>query len=540
MPDVRPSHTPPIRWGILLFVHLAALAGLALLIARQLEPIPMHDLKLADGERLKCVSYAPHHLPGQTPFDDTLKIPVEQIRADLTALSRMTECVRLYAVAQGLDQVPAVARELGLKVLLGAWISSDRPRSAAELDHAIRVANDNADVVRMLIVGNVVLLRRERTEDELRGLIDYARARVRVPVSYADVWEFWLRHPRLEQVVDRVTVHILPFWEDDPVAIDKAVGHVGAVFEEVRSHFAKPVMIGETGWPSAGRQREASLPSLVNQARYIREFIHRAHDEGWDYNLIEAIDQPWKRQLEGTVGGYWGVLDVALAAKFPLAGPVSERNGLAAPVLAAGLGALLCVALAATGPAAGRRALRLAALAAIGATAGVIAVLHWEHASVAYRNAFEWSLLGTVFALGALVPLTLARGSDGGIRSGAAAWRALRAGGAETMSAATLLGLLRLASLFAAATAALLLFVDPRYRDFPTLLYLVPALAFGAAGWFATSRHAVEERACAAVIAISVLGRWLTEPANPQAIAWLLAGLILAAPTLRRSANEDQ
>jgi glucan 1,3-beta-glucosidase len=452
----------------------------------------------------------------------------------------MTECVRLYAVAQGLDQVPGVARELGLKVLLGAWVSSDRKQTTRELEHAIHVANENTDVVRMLIVGNEVMLRRERTEDELRELIESARARVKVPVTYADVWEFWLKHPSLVRAVDRVTVHILPFWEDEPVAIEHAVEHVGTVFEAVQRYFDKPVMIGETGWPSAGRQREASLPSLVNQARYIREFIHRAHAEGWDYNLIEAIDQPWKRRLEGTVGGYWGVLDVDLKPKFPLAGPVSERSSLLAPITGAALGALLGLALVLSGPAVMRVPLRFGAVAAIGATAGIITVLQWEHACLAYRDTFEWTILGTVFVAGLLVSLALARWPGDGIPSGGAAWRALRSGGISAVDASAWLGLLRAALMFAAGVAALLLFADPRYRDFPTLLFLVPALVFGVVGWFGNRRQGQEERICALVIVVCVIGRWLSEPANPQAIGWLATGLVLAAPMLRAVPREDQ
>ncbi|CAI09620.1 putative beta (1-6) glucan synthase [Aromatoleum aromaticum EbN1] len=541
MPYFRPPRWSFVPWLALLLVHVVALAGLGMVVARQMQPVPMHDLQLADGERMKCVSYAPYRLPGQTPYDETLVISREQIVADLTALSRMTECVRLYSVTQGLEQVPDVARELGLGVLLGAWISADRKRSAIELDRAIRIANDNADVVRMLIVGNEVLLRRERTEDELRELIRYANARTEIPVTYADVWEFWLKHRSLAGAVDRVTVHILPFWEDDPVAIEHAVAHVATVFEEVREHFDKPVTIGETGWPSAGRQREASLPSAINQARYIREFIRRAHDKGWDYNLIEAIDQPWKRRLEGTVGGYWGVLDVDLAPKFPLAGPVAERDTFVAPALGAGLGVLLCLAVAAGGRSKRRTLLQLAAVAAMGAVAGAVAILHWEHAELAYRNGLEWTLLGLVFAIGMLVPVTLARWSpDDGIRSGASAWSAWLRGRLASLDASTCLGLLRVVLLFAAAVGALLLFVDPRYRDFPSLLFIVPALTLGVVGWFANSRHAAEERLCAAVIVVSVLGRWLSEPLNPQAAVWLFTGLLLAAPTLRAAAREDQ
>ncbi|NMG42371.1 beta-1,6-glucan synthase [Aromatoleum toluvorans] len=535
-------HTPTRphdrNWLSLLLVGLAILLVLGMVLVQQTRPVPMHDLKLADGERLKCVSYAPYRLPGQTPFDEKLVITREQIAADLAALSKITECVRIYSVDQGLDQVPAVAREIGLKVLLGAWVNADPKRNMKQLDHAIGLANDYADVVRVLIVGNEVLLRRERTESEMRELIEYARARVKVPVTYADVWEFWLQHPKLAESVDWVTVHILPFWEDHPVAIDRAVAHVADVFDEVRGHFDKPLMIGETGWPSAGRQRQGSEPSQVNQARYIREFVHIAHEKGWNYNLIEAIDQPWKRRLEGTVGGYWGMLGTDLQPKFPLAGPVTERSGMASLLVGAGLGALLCLLLSMgtrNGP------LRAAALGTTGAVAGMTAVLGWEHAQLAWRDPFEWWLLGSIGTVGLITAFAASRWSaTTPLTSASEAWATLRGGRLHTLDAGQALGLLRGLLLFAAAIAALLLFADPRYRDFPVFLYLVPALVFGVTGWWAVSRHGVEEKTCGLVIAVCVIGRWLPEPLNPQAIAWLATGLLLAGPCLRAAVREHQ
>ena len=76
----------------------------------------------------------------------------------------------------------------------------------------------------------------------------------------------------------------------------------------------KEILIGETGWPSQGRMREGALPSRTNQARVVSEILDTAKREGFRVNLIEAYDQPWKRQLEGTVGGYWGLFD-ALPAR---------------------------------------------------------------------------------------------------------------------------------------------------------------------------------------------------------------------------------
>ena len=153
------------------------------------------------------------------------------------------------------------------------------------------------------------------------------KAETGLPVTYADVWEFWLRHPELADDVDFVTIHILPYWEDDPVPAGDGVTHIDAILRMVEAEMpGKTIYIGETGYPSAGKQRERALPGLVEQASFIRGFLAYAHERGLDYNVIEAFDQPWKRALEGTVGGYWGVFSEGRASKFPLTGPVARMG----------------------------------------------------------------------------------------------------------------------------------------------------------------------------------------------------------------------
>jgi hypothetical protein len=355
-----------------------------------------------------------------------------------------------------------------------------------------------------------------------------------VPVTYADVWEFWTRHDSLAAEVDFVTVHILPFWEDEPVDIELALEHVADTRRHVGEHFAgKQILIGETGWPSAGRQREESKPSRVNQARYIREFVHRAHAEGWDYNLIEAIDQPWKRRLEGTVGGFWGMLDASTACNPSSRSPVRSPNAtsVTGPLGgAAGRRPARLPAVAATGRRTG--CLRVSAITATGALGGLVAVLHWEHAHLAYRDALEWSLLGGVAALAALLPLTLARwyGEPDprhrqrrphrcrahrapalqGRRAGHAARPAAVRGGGGRAAAVGRSALSRLSH------PAL-----PRPRGGARRRRLV-----------AQRHHAQPRRTLALVILLGVVARWSSEPANAQAIAWLLTGLALALPVL--------
>src|SRR5437763_178290 len=83
----------------------------------------------------------------------------------------------------------------------------------------------------------------------------------------------------------------------------------------------KRIVIAEFGWPSAGYNQKSADPGRIEQAQVLRDFVARAEALGIDYNIVEAIDQPWKIE-EGSVGPYWGMFDASRKAKFSWSGPV--------------------------------------------------------------------------------------------------------------------------------------------------------------------------------------------------------------------------
>jgi glucan 1,3-beta-glucosidase len=233
-------------------------------------PVALPD---APSSRIACVSYAPYRRSGETPYDPTTFISPKRIDADLAALSKRFDCVRTYSQGQGLAAVPAVARRHGMQVLMGIWLGRDPQANAREVAKGIATANADPDVLRGVIVGNEVLLRGELSPQALAGYLRQVRAAIpaAVPVTYADVWEYWLRYPQMARAVDYLTIHILPYWEDEPVPPEHAVRHVAQVYARMQQAFPdKPVMIGETGWPSAGRPRRAARATRVIEARYLR------------------------------------------------------------------------------------------------------------------------------------------------------------------------------------------------------------------------------------------------------------------------------
>lgn len=289
----------------LLVLSLCVIAGTWIWLG---EPVPRARAPLDPAQKLECVSYTPFR-GAQSPLDPSLHVPVQQIAQDLAQLAKITNCIRTYSVDSGLDQVPGEAAKVGLKVIQGIWLGSNRFRNSLQIDTAVALAKRYPGTIEALVVGNEVLLRGEMTAADLVATIRYVKSRVEnMPVTYADVWEFWLRNREIYNAVDFVTIHILPYWEDFPVRAKYAAGHVDQIRKRVAVAFPnKEILIGETGWPSAGRMRDGALPSLANQAFVVSQILALAKAEKFRVNLIEAYDQPWKRQLEGTVGGYWGL-----------------------------------------------------------------------------------------------------------------------------------------------------------------------------------------------------------------------------------------
>ena len=543
-----------MKHGRLLTLCCAALTLVALVVWwRESRPISVVD---APAGKLDCLSYTPPH---DEQLLRTSIVPRAQLQHDLALLAPRVRCVRIYSVANGMDQVPAIARELGLKVLLGLWIGADALHNQQEIKLGLEVAARDSDVVEAVIVGNEVLLRHELTAEQLGLLITQVNAATDIPVTYADVWDFWKANPTLATTVDFLTIHLLPYWDDKATGIEAALAHTASVYGEARVTFPKQrVFIGETGWPSQGRQRADAAPGVVAQARFVREFTRWAHDNDIQYNLIEAFDQPWKRQQEGTVGGYWGLYDTAGQAKFALQGPVQESSRSQLGYWCAGLGALAAVLLWCWRTA--RRApARLLQLLSAGALLGALLPLQWQYLSVTNRGLSEWLLSTLVVLAGNVLSvwLLLVSGlsAQGELPKPASLGTSLlgfdRRGLPKPPAGANpVLGLLRLIVLIGLSYVCLGLAIDARYRGFPISLYVLPLATLTVLqleqrqGWRIVRQQMPEEWLLTLLCGLSAVIFAIREGLNnPPAL--LLAGLVLcfAASQLwprNRSASQDQ
>lgn len=528
------NHKPPALWPFTLF-NLVLLVLLSAWLWQKNQPV---SAPAAPAGKVQCVSYAPYYGKDQTPFKIGTRITQSQIDADLERIAKVSNCVRIYSVGQGLDYVPEAAQKLGLKVLVGAWIGWTDADNHKEINLATKLANQYPQTVTGLIVGNEVLLRGEQTEEAMQAYIARAKQLTKVPVTYADVWEFWLNHRNLEQSVDFVTIHLLPYWENNPQSVEQSIQHANNVMTKLHTAFAKPILIGETGWPSTGRQRGTSIPSALNQARYIRSFLQEAEQKHWQYNLIEAFDQPWKRELEGAVGGFWGIYDTELNAKFNLTGALFERHDGILPVLFGAIGAfLLCAVTFVLGQ---KRVSSYVSMAMLGALGGVVSLLQFEYLSALCGDGTMLSALGCVPTAGrplAVVIMGLQWLSLGG--AVLAGWVLLLSLPMliyqQSARAAAIIKLMLGLLLIGAFTIGLLLTVDGRYRDFPVMIYALPALLYALGFWLAKTsvRLANPIFLLFSVGALTTaLVCYLIEPLNHNAAIWLGIWVLFTLPML--------
>lgn len=416
------------------------------------------------------MSYAPFR-KHQTPWNSTALISPDQIAEDLAELAKVSKCIRTYSVENGLDKVPELASRVGLKVILGIWLGRDRTKNALLIDTALSAAEQHRGVVTALLVGSEVLLRGEMLASDLRKTILSVKARTTIPVSYADVWEYWLRYQELSDAVDFVTIHILPYWEDLPVRAEDAAAHVDDIRKQVALAFpGKEILIGEAGWPSKGRMRDGARPSRINQARFISGILDRSRQQNYRVNLFEAYDEPWKRQWEGTVGAHWGLFDgETRALKYP---PGAAIGNYPFWELQLGFGLLLSIAVFAVAfRAAGRRQSSpgLAAWTAIAisaTTGGILLGLSAEQILFESYGVGDPLMRSLLLAAGITALLV----SSNAVMSGRALptlVELMHQPEGRTLSLAeTALGLAFTVTTLIAAENALAFVFDPRWRDF--------------------------------------------------------------------------
>lgn len=288
--------------------QLLALSGVDLSTKSTSELKEMFKDALENGMHGLCSSF---YVEGQQPGD---VLTEEQIRRRLNIMKPYTNWIRTFSCTEGNELIPEIAKEMGMKTLVGAWLGDDYDKNEDEIKGLIQLTKKG--LVDVAAVGNEVMYRKELTEDELLDYLLRVKKEIpEVPVGYVDAYYEFTHKPRITEACDIILANCYPYWEG--CGIDYSLVYMKQMYFEAKDAAkGKKVIITETGWPSQGESLGGAVPSGDNFMKYFINTQLWSEQEEIDIFFFSSFDESWKVGSEGDVGAYWGIWDKDENLKF--------------------------------------------------------------------------------------------------------------------------------------------------------------------------------------------------------------------------------
>jgi exo-beta-1,3-glucanase (GH17 family) len=314
----------PIHWGLGLVSQavkcaIVVYAVIAMAVALLLPPSTQAGPGVNDPASRVRAAINSLRFVAYTPTDLTIvagqvhPASRERIRKDLTLLREDFQGLITYSCADGVDEVPAVAKALGYRALIiGIW----DPLSDREFRNAKRLVDAYPQLIVGISVGNETLLAERQQWPVLRAAIQRLRAAVPgVAITTSEPFYYYLNNDPADFVAvqDFLLPSVHPLFQPwfDQASTAQAVDFVVRVAGLLSARTDKPVLIKETGLPS-GPPGTRFTPSA--QAEFWTSLIRQLPKlPGLGVAYFEAFDHDWKeenaRQEFGAhpEEGYWGL-----------------------------------------------------------------------------------------------------------------------------------------------------------------------------------------------------------------------------------------
>lgn len=232
----------------------------------------------------------------------------------MEVIAPYTKWIRSFSCIEGNELIPKVAREFGLKTLVGAWLGDDEEMNEREVAGLIQLAQQG--YVDIAAVGNEVLYRNDLSEGQLLDYIYRVKNAIpEVPVGYVDAYYEFTDHPKITEACDVILANCYPFWEG--CHIDYSLVYMKQMYQQAADAAnGKKVIITETGWPSQGQSLKSAHPSMVNAMIYFINAQMWSKEDNIEMFYFSSFDESWKVGAEGDVGAYWGLWDKDESPKF--------------------------------------------------------------------------------------------------------------------------------------------------------------------------------------------------------------------------------
>lgn len=248
---------------------------------------------------------------GQKPGDP---ITEAQVRRRLEIIAPYTKWIRCFSCTEGNDLIPKLAKEYGLKTLVGAWLGDDLTTNDKEMKALIKLSKDG--FVDIAAVGNEVMYRGDLSEIELLNNIQNFKTAVpNVEVGYVDAYYEFTNRPKITEACDVILANCYPYWEE--CHMDYSLLYMKQMYQQaLRAGQGKKVIISETGWPSQGSDLGVSHPSHDNALKYFINAQLWSDQDQIEMFYFSSFDESWKVGSEGDVGAFWGLWDKNEILKF--------------------------------------------------------------------------------------------------------------------------------------------------------------------------------------------------------------------------------
>lgn len=273
------------------------------------ELVELYNEMLKAGTHGLCFSA---YEEGQQPGD---QLSEAQVQRRMQIIKPYTKWVRSFSCTDNNDLIPKVAKQHGLKTLVGAWLGDNPEINEREIEGLIRLANEG--MVDVAAVGNEVMYRKDLTEEELLEFMYRVREAIpkEVPMGYVDAYYEFSHRPKITEACDVILSNCYPFWEG--CHCDYSLPYMKEMYHQaLAAGGGKKVIITETGWPSKGSALHGAEPSEANFMKYFINTQKWSQEEGIEIFYFSSFDESWKVGNEGDVGAYWGIWDKDEQLKF--------------------------------------------------------------------------------------------------------------------------------------------------------------------------------------------------------------------------------
>ncbi|MGD8312868.1 MAG: hypothetical protein PVJ66_09755 [Gammaproteobacteria bacterium] len=300
---------------ILACVLAVLVMAVAMLIPANLQAQPDPDapaIRVRTAiESLRFVAYTPTDLKIVSGLVHAASR--DRIRRDLAILREDFQGLITYSCADGVEEVPAIAKALGYRALiLGIW----DPLSEREFSNAQRLVKTYPQLIVGISVGNETLLAQRHEWSVLRTSIQRLRAALPgVAITTSEPFYYYLNDEPADFIAaqDFLLPGVHPLFQPwfDQATTAQAVDFVVSVAGLLSAKTDKPVLIKETGLPSGPPGTRFTPATQAEFWVSLYQRLPRAPGRGVAY--FEAFDHDWKEEnARREFGshpeeGFWGL-----------------------------------------------------------------------------------------------------------------------------------------------------------------------------------------------------------------------------------------